>query len=590
MANNRPKHVVDYFRRGEVLFLVDGTLAQAFTDTLFEWAGEIAAERGLTIENPRTLQFPHISELPEPDGIDLTIFLSKRSERQRPPIAPDVNETGPFGLVSAEVPALAGIPASDPEDPSNLPTILRQNASELLNLIRSLDRARTDERLAGRLQVVSPNWLASSGGDSQPGSTGGPGAKPMAADGPANTQEFEFILPQEIMDEIEDGRGENVVVAILDTAPKKDGALPALWEIHHINDSNSVLGKIYDKWVTQRSIPIMDPPDPHSLISRLLPRLTVYLHPEIDRIIPTIEPAGYMQADGHDYEMTDHGLFVAGIIHSLAPQAELHLFQVLNRYGVGDLRTFAEALKVVHDRFWFRDLVVNASLTFGPPIVKEHSKDEDDDNDNDNDDEAGRAILRLKDEEKEDKGSWSNRQDLIAKRISNLSYTIGTRVVAAAGNNRKKKKDSPRPQACYPAALDSVLGVGALPKGEKPQNSNRKLKTTSYSNRSDRPAHTGITTLGGEEGKGAGILGIYTEGFPRNEEPPEHNPATDPSLNGWGWWAGTSFATPIISGITAAVLSNIPGSTTQQAIEKLLEAQDYQTDANEDVLFVTQGP
>jgi len=31
--------------------------------------------------------------------------------------------------------------------------------------------------------------------------------------------------------------------------------------------------------------------------------------------------------------MADHGLFVAGIIHSIAPQASLHLIRVLNDFG-----------------------------------------------------------------------------------------------------------------------------------------------------------------------------------------------------------------------------------------------------------------
>jgi hypothetical protein len=43
------------------------------------------------------------------------------------------------------------------------------------------------------------------------------------------------------------------------------------------------------------------------------------------------------------YRMTDHGLFVAGIIHTIAPQAELHLIEVLNPYGVGDLESITRA-------------------------------------------------------------------------------------------------------------------------------------------------------------------------------------------------------------------------------------------------------
>jgi hypothetical protein len=311
-----------------------------------------------------------------------------------------------------------------------------------------------------------------------------------------------------------------------------------------------------------------------------------------------------VQAIGHDYEMTSHGLFIAGIINTLAPQAELHLYQVLNRFGVGNLASIADALQEVYERFVDQPLVVNLSLTINIPLVKQHSQDDDDD-------DMGRSLLASREEEENDENSWSKRQDLAAKRICELALAIGKRVIAAAGNNRKEAKQPGRPQACYPAALDSVLGVGALPRINKPPSDPaERLKTTSYSNLSDRPNGTGITTLGGEEGKRKGILGIFIDKIP-SRDPNSTEPGDDDSddngpdndgpddraaretnpPNGWGWWAGTSFATPIISGITAAVLSNLPDeSKTEDAIVELFGAQSFETEDSEDVLFVTQGP
>jgi hypothetical protein len=592
MPDKPPKHVVDYFRRGQVLFLVDGDEWDDATSPqqVINWARPVTAEKRVTLDNFRSVRFPTVDELlsedngspdtqePPPqeslpplevEGPGLSL---EKSEKEKPYTSPEVEEQGLFTLVAADVPELAEIPEDDPQDRQKLPTKLSHDASKLLNVIRSLDEIR-ESFPVGTLQVVTPNWLVSGGKDSQPGGTGGPGAKPMAADGPADTQAFKFNLPKEILEEIGEGTGENVVVAILDTAPK-----------------NSV-DNIYQFWVTDR------PNDPHPLIRSLLDpanrRLTIHPRPSVDDPIPNVKPAQYIQADGHDYEMSDHGLFVAGIIHSVAPNSKLELYQVLNRYGVGDLLSIADALLDVYVNFAPGQLLLNLSLTINIPLERAHFKNSknirNNNNDDEDDDDMGRALLKSREEEEKDENSWSKRQKMAAERICALAYKIGSRVIAAAGNNRKKKKDSPRPQACYPAALDSVLGVGALPKSEKPQNSNKKLKTTSYSNRSDRPERVGITTLGGEEGKGDGILGIYLEGFPRDEDPAETNPATDPSLNGWGWWAGTSFATPIITGITAAVLSNMPGSTTEEAIAKLFRAQNYETDDNEDVLFVTQG-
>jgi subtilase family serine protease len=63
--------------------------------------------------------------------------------------------------------------------------------------------------------------------------------------------------------------------------------------------------------------------------------------------------------------------------------------------------------------------------------------------------------------------------------------------------------------------------------------------------------------------------------------------------NAWAWWAGTSFATPILTGTIAAVLS-VPGyiGDAQDAVESLRTEkviQDGMTDANEDVMHVRQS-
>jgi subtilisin family serine protease len=131
-------------------------------------------------------------------------------------------------------------------------------------------------------------------------------------------------------------------------------------------------------------------------------------------------------------------------------------------------------------------------------------------------------------------------------------------VIAAAGNDHRPGQ-SVAPQARVPAAFDSVQGVGALPKALPRKNG--KLKKASYSNQADKPRKIGITTLGGEEGEGQGVLGLYLGEFPCGE----------PNCTKWAWWAGTSFATPVVTGVTVAVLSNMIGTDrqTQVAIERL---------------------
>ena len=72
-------------------------------------------------------------------------------------------------------------------------------------------------------------------------------------------------------------------------------------------------------------------------------------------------------------------------------------------------------------------------------------------------------------------------------------------------------------------------------------------------------------------------------------------PSTPPkNETHWAWWAGTSFATPIVSGVIAAVLSGPnPHPSTEAAIVELYRAkaiQESKTPYKEDVLAVTQGP
>jgi subtilisin family serine protease len=92
--------------------------------------------------------------------------------------------------------------------------------------------------------------------------------------------------------------------------------------------------------------------------------------------------------------------------------------------------------------------------------------------------------------------------------------------------------------------------------------------------------------LGGEPGQASGVLGIYL-----GNVPPAQGSQASPtsSKNGWAWWAGTSFATPIITGIMAAMLSNmLPGGTPQQVLAELRKHPLYWTKQDEEALLVKQ--
>jgi hypothetical protein len=149
-------------------------------------------------------------------------------------------------------------------------------------------------------------------------------------------------------------------------------------------------------------------------------------------------------------------------------------------------------------------------------------------------------------------------------------------IVAAAGNDGKAGNPR-RPLARYPAAFQDVIGAGAL---------QSNYRFAPYSNQSDMPLNAGIATFGGNVALSGrahaqkGMLGIYTGDFPNP------NGTTTANANGWGRWAGTSFAAPVISGVLASRIGAGDLPTDAHAwIENLL----IEAGANDNIFPVKQG-
>jgi len=377
-------------------------------------------------------------------------------------------------------------------------------------------------------KLATPSWLA--GGTPEPDGSGSPGARPMPpspdvrdkllGSGPGLTKfgpapDLHLSLPREEW-------GGGVDVYILDTAP-----------------CDIDIARAYERW------------------RHTNPLIASLLRPGPDRPLD-IHYAGAThlleQADfyhpGHNYVMSDHGLFVAGIIHAIAPKAKLHLIEVLNPYGVGTLNSIAtgfdlaargigpQSKRVVnaslglevpqpradwldyvrkHDPFW-RQFSASRITTMVSPLER---------------------ICELFDYFDLDEFGNPNRHPYVG-------------AVAAAGNDHTPR--SPLPPARYPAAHRSVLGVGALKHDDK--------TPAEYSNIADTPKSDGIATFGGDPhgintDPTYGVVGAYIGTFP------------DGSENGYGLasWAGTSFATPRISGYIAALMSD--GRTFAGAVKEL---------------------
>jgi hypothetical protein len=222
-------------------------------------------------------------------------------------------------------------------------------------------------------------------------------------------------------------------------------------------------------------------------------------HPALT--MPTIpNTAGYV-------DVRDHGLFIAGLVHTAAPASDVHLIRVLNDVGRGDLYTLIRALSHFTQRTLAeRDgslggTVINLSLGVARPGSLS---------------DAGLAETE----------QWI--ESLSAQLM--VARDLGAVIVAAAGNGSNQGTVEPME---YPAADDFVIGVAAVnPSGYR----------SCFSDAGD------VAAPGGEGGKQCESAAIMT-----------CTGDCDLALISWAsqsptdyaYWAGTSFATALVSGEAA---------------------------------------
>jgi hypothetical protein len=409
-----------------------------------------------------------------------------------------------------------------------------------------------------RLNIASPNWLSSS--TPQHGGLGGPGAWPIPATvaiSEGTKQAWDFTLPPDLGAPLPEDSAV-VEVAILDTAPQ-----------------SADLAEAYLRLVTNQ-------PQPHPLLARLLGEsgtFDISASGRLHAIYADTNLMAMVDSDlvAHPYPMSDHGLFIAGIINSIAPKAKLHLIEVLNQYGVGSLETLAQGFQqVVTIRNSLpadTQLVINCSWMLNIPQDVEQLTAQQ---------LLANDITSLTLEQAQQMSQMLQDICLLASPpLHDPNIPPTTILVAAAGNDSNV---TTRSQARYPAAYPDVTGVGALMRDDTP---------ASYSNLSDSPSTIGYATFGGEVAAptspdpataepvttdpNGGILGVYIgllDGQPKNP-------------TGWARWAGTSFATPIISGTLARLIDPSNTQTLGDA-DKALRDIDPRVNIGE-VVHVTQG-
>jgi hypothetical protein len=368
-----------------------------------------------------------------------------------------------------------------------------------------------------RLVSIMPNWLVTAAPAYY--SVGGPALPPRPApqlDLPTTGEpplgwHISFTDQGLLLDP---GGGNGVLVAVLDTAVEAERIVGA-----------ASRPEFRRNWLLQR-------------LAADLNNGSGLLEIEYDRypLAPEICTGRNRYGEPHYYPMPDHGLFVTGLIRDIAPRARIRLIRVLNDYGGGDLYALFAALTALERELingTVRRLVVNLSLTTMPDIQRlpyvwfDHRQWA-------STQLAG--VMRV----------LTHIEDGLRLLFESL-YAQGALLVAAAGNDslaaskQGRRRRPPRAPARY-ATVVSVTSV------------NSRFEPALFANAAAwPPINGGVATFGGDV-EGAkdpndlpdAVRGVYiSPTFPGGE----------PNSSGWADWAGSSFSTPIVSGLGAHLLA-----------------------------------
>jgi subtilisin family serine protease len=229
--------------------------------------------------------------------------------------------------------------------------------------------------------------------------------------------------------------------------------------------------------------------------------------------------------------IADHGVFAAYLVQAVAPQSKISLYQVLNEHGDGDLATLNRSLVDFMATTWSSGPgVINLSLG-----IKRYE----------NPDSTGQGIKWPG-----ACGPWSPDFESIKTQevVLHLARELGFVVVAAAGNSANGAALTPTVvPPDMPARLGGVIGVAA-------SNSVDGGKLACFSNWGEE-----VILAPGGEGRGVGQGKCDPAPGDCDQQPDLCKTESLISLmpsskTGYGYWTGTSFATPLVSGLAARCL------------------------------------
>ena len=443
------------------------------------------------------------------------------------------------------------------------------------------------------IRTIMPNWV-SRGAPSQIG-TGGPGGQPEEFIG-TSTSKIEFdtsVLDDSITNFgaitplFSESTNQQVDVYVLDTIPQLSEENPLCMPLGAVADTTKAK---YDS---------------HPLIGLL--RQCFQLRPATTDVPEhyatgvgingndkfTLTYAKHLQnssfnaitkhqIDVHEAnESPEHGTFIAGIVMELAPNANVHIIEVLNSKGVGTTESVLAGLAEVarrHGKSENTIAIVNCSFTFALPILTtsqltSHITRE-----------LPLSLIRLLADPRGQNmietffsGVFpsNNTGHIVARFDPTPKPTERFRIVAAAGNDSDRNGENKTvvPTAIpptvgeprYPARYRGVLGVGALTKvGHQIAN---------YSNQADIPEKEGLLTLGK-------ITSVFTKGL-------SNAVASSPKRTGFVTWQGTSFAAAVISGMLAKICTERKCGVN--VAEQIIRAAQTEKIDNSEVIDISQN-
>jgi len=279
------------------------------------------------------------------------------------------------------------------------------------------------------------------------------------------------------------------------------------------------------------------------------PHLTLTVgHPDMPVLTPT---------NAISINVNDHGLFVAGLVHAVAPESDIQLIRVLDKYGCGDLYTFNEALYRFIDQLDGDQAPDHAVINLSLGVRKPTSREEDEAEESSGDPVEQRTTSMAGTPGEEVERLLDDTVESLRAAVT-LADGKGIVVVAAAGNDSFSSGIPVAPQ--IPARYPFVIGVEA---------SNAYRERACFSNWGDVSAPGGDARFGGTGNGSCNVEGDQGQG---GNAPDESRSVTETlqlenlislsrsSPTNYVYWRGTSFATPLVSGLAALVLdAGVPG-------------------------------